>query len=150
VTPVVDMGVQVEADGAGVLNGIFGRVTVVQAGTACLLCRGRVDMTRAVAQEQPAAEREKLAAEGYAPALPGIEPAVIAFTTSVAAAAVNELLERLVGYGELPRPSEVLLRIHDRRVSTNARRGAEGHYCDASAPPVLGDQELMWGLNWLG
>ena len=35
-------------------------------------------------------------AEGYAPAMPGVEPAVVSFTSWVAAVAVSELLERLI------------------------------------------------------
>lgn len=58
--------------------------------------------------------------EGYAPALPGVEPAVVAFTTTVAAASVNELLERLIGYGDTPTPSELMLPIHDRSIRTLA------------------------------
>ena len=78
-------------------------------------------------------ERLRLADEGYAPALGQQEPAVIAFTTLVAAAAVSELLERLVGYGPEPRPSELLLRWHDREASTNIVTPRPRHYCDPKA-----------------
>jgi hypothetical protein len=61
---------------------------------------------------------------------------VVAYTTMVAAAAVNELLERLVGYGVEPAPNEVLLRIHDREMSTNIGVPSDGHYCDVAAGKV--------------
>ena len=51
------------------------------------------------------------------------------FTTQVAAAAVGELLERLIHYGPEPVPTEVLLRTHDRETSTNHQDPREGHYC---------------------
>ena len=77
----------------------------------------------------PQAEYERLAREGYAPGLPGVEPAVVAFTTQVAAAAVGELLERLIHYGPEPVPTEILLRMHEREVSTNDQGAHQGHYC---------------------
>ena len=86
-------------------------------------------MNRAAAEELAESEHQRLVKEGYAPALPGVEPAVIAFTTAVAAASVGELIERFVGYGPEPAPSEVLLRIHDREVSTNIKDPGQGHYC---------------------
>lgn len=78
-------------------------------------------------------EHERLAGEGYAPALAGREPAVITYTTQVAATAVAELVERLVHYGPDPEPSELLLRMHEREISTNDALPRSGHYCDAAA-----------------
>ncbi|HEX8643710.1 MAG TPA: ThiF family adenylyltransferase [Allosphingosinicella sp.] len=129
-TPVIDVGVLLSSDGDGQLTGIDGRVTVLSPASACLVCRGRIDLGRAAAELRTPEERKKLEDEGYAPALGGVEPAVVAFTTSVAAAAVGELLERLIGYGPDPRPSEVLLRWHEREISTNIRLPNPGHYCD--------------------
>jgi hypothetical protein len=75
-------------------------------------------------------ERKRRVDEGYAPALGDIEPAVITYTTAVAATAVSELLERLIGYGPDPAPSEVILRLHEREVSTNISMPHSHHYCD--------------------
>lgn len=132
-TPVIDCGVLLSSNGAGSLDGIHGRVTVLHPGAPCLVCRGRVDLARAGAELLSPRERIRRADEGYAPALPGIEPAVVAFTTLVAASAVAELLERLTGYGVTPVPSEVILRIHDREISTNEARPADHHYCNPSS-----------------
>lgn len=127
--PVIDVGVLLSSDKGGELIGIDGRVTILSPGNACLLCRNRIDTSRAAAEMRTPQERQRLADEGYAPALGGVEPAVITFTTMVAAAAVNELLERLVGYGHPTRPTEVLLRIHDRETSTNVVAPNPRHYC---------------------
>jgi molybdopterin/thiamine biosynthesis adenylyltransferase len=135
-TPVIDVGVLLSSDEDQRLIGIDGRVTVLEPGNACLVCRDRVDLARAAAEMLTPEERHARADEGYAPALGGIEPAVVAFTTAVAAAAVNELLERLVGYGGQPRPTEILLRLHEREISTNTACPRLGHYCHPS-------QELM-------
>lgn len=132
-TPVIDMGVLLTSGIDGTLEGIHGRITVLTPGTACLLCRGRVDLARAAAETQAPEEHQRLEAEGYAPALGNVEPAVVTFTTMTAALAVSELLERLVGYGAAPRPSEVLLRGHDREISTNAALPTPGHYCHPSS-----------------
>ncbi|MGW6012451.1 HesA/MoeB/ThiF family protein [Streptomyces sp. NPDC055210] len=148
-TPVIDCGIQISATTGGAIQDIIGRVTVMHPGSACLICRGRVSLEIAAAQERSLEEQTRLAKEGYAPALPGIEPAVIAYTTATAAAAVGELLERLVAYGPTPPPSEVLLRIHDRRLSDNHQDPTPGHYCATENLTSFGDTDRYWGLNWL-
>lgn len=118
-TPVIDVGVLLSSDESGTLTGINGRVTILSPGAACLICRDRIDTARAAAELLSPGERTRLADEGYAPALGETEPAVVAFTTVVAAAAVGEFLERLIGFGPDDRPSEILLRMHEREVSGN-------------------------------
>ena len=128
-TPVIDCGVLLNSGGGGQIDGIYERVTMLAPGAACLVCRNRIDLQRAAAEMLAPDEHQRLAGEGYAPALAGVEPAVVAFTTQVAAAAVSELLERLIQYGPEPAPTEVLLRAHEREVSTNDQNPREGHYC---------------------
>jgi molybdopterin/thiamine biosynthesis adenylyltransferase len=133
---VIDCGVLLSSDKQGRLTGINGRVTVLTPGSACLLCRGRIDVRRAATELMTPDERRRLQDEGYAPALGSAEPAVVAYTTAVAAAAVAELLERLVGYGPDPVPGELLLRLHEREWSTNHATPRAGHYCDPSARKI--------------
>ena len=148
-TPVIDCGVILSSGPDGMLEGIFGRVTLLAPGTACLVCRDRIDLQRAAAELMPPDEHQRLAEEGYAPALPGIEPAVVAFTTQVAAVAVSELLERLIHYGPEPVPTEVILRVHDREVSANHQDPREGHYCHPdSAKMGLGVAEPFLEQLW--
>ncbi len=132
-TPVIDSGVLLSSGDGGELVGIDGRVTVLVPGQPCLLCRGRVDVSRAAAEALSPEERTRRQHEGYAPALGAVEPAVVSFTTLVAATAVSELLERLIGYGPEPRPSEILLRCHEREISTNVGVPGEGHYCHSAS-----------------
>jgi hypothetical protein len=148
-TPVIDCGVILSSD-QSTLTGIFGRVTVLHPGVACLICRGRIDLRRAGAEVLPEIEQQSRAREGYAPELGDVEPAVVTFTTAVAAQAVTEVLERLTGFGPTPPPSEVLLRIHDREISTNRALPRERHYCHpASGKLGLGVTtpflEMTWG-----
>lgn len=148
-TPVIDVGVLLSSDRAGVLTGIDGRITTLTAGAACLVCRGRIDMARAAAEMRTPEERQRLADEGYAPALGQVEPAVVAFTTAVAAAAVNELLDRLIGYGPSERPTETLLRLHEREISTNEFLPRQGHYCHvAQGKWGAGEEEPFLGQLW--
>lgn len=133
ITPVIDVGVLLSSAADDTLTGIDGRVTVLSPGSACLVCRKRIDLSRAAAELHTPEERRRLADEGYAPALERIEPAVVAFTSAVASAAVAELLERLIGYGPSPRPSEILLRWHEREISTNRAQPQQGHYCDRAS-----------------
>jgi hypothetical protein len=148
-TPVIDVGVLLSSDHAGVLTGIDGRITTLTPGAACLVCRNRVDMGRAAAEMRTPEERQRLADEGYAPALGQVEPAVVAFTAAVAAAAVNEFLDRLIGYGPPDRPNETLLRLHEREISTNRAKPRAGHYCDqAQGKWGAGDEEPYLGQLW--
>ena len=148
-TPIIDCGVLLSSDENGRLVGIDGRVTSLFPGTACLVCRNRIDLARASAEFLTPSERIRREDEGYAPALGQREPAVVAFTTIVAATAVSELLERLIGYGPEPRPSEVLLRCHEREISTNVAAPRKGHYCDRAAGMMgLGMAEPYLGLTW--
>lgn len=146
--PVIDCGVHIAADQNDTISGIFGRVTTLCPGTACLICRDRIDLALAEAEVRSMEEQQKLEKEGYAPALPGVEPAVVAFTTLVAATAVGELLERLVGYGETPTPSELVLYIHDRAIRGSIDPPRVGHYCDPASPRVGTDTDTYLGLNW--
>lgn len=148
-TPVFDCGVLVSADAKGQLTGINARVTILHPGAACLVCRGRIDLQRAGVELMTPDERKRLENEGYAPALGRVEPAVVPFTTMVAATVTSELLERFIGYGPNFRPSEILFRIHDREISTNSAEPREGHYCHPGAEKMaLGLTEPFLEQLW--
>ena len=148
-TPVIDCGVLLSSGHGGQLNGIYGRVTVLAPGAACLVCRNRINLQRAAAEMLTPDEHRQRADEGYAPALPGTEPAVVTFTTQVAAAAVSELLERFIHYGPEPAPTEVLLLAHEREVSTNDQYPRDGHYCHPGKGKLgLGVTEPFLEQTW--
>ncbi|SFQ30432.1 Molybdopterin or thiamine biosynthesis adenylyltransferase [Bradyrhizobium sp. Ghvi] len=132
--PVIDLGVLLGGDGA--LASINGRVTTLAPGGACLVCRDRIDLARAQTELRTPEERIRLENEGYAPVLGGVEPAVVTFTTGIASAAINELLERLIGFGPSPRPTEVLFRWHEREISTNNAKPRPQHYCDPESHKI--------------
>jgi len=131
------------------ITGIYGRVTTLVPDHACLVCRDRVDLRRAATELLTPEERTQRIDEGYAPALAGVEPAVVAYTSAVASVAVGELLERLIGYGPMPRPSEVLIRLHEREMSTNVCLPRDGHYCSpASGKAGIGDRVPFLDQAW--
>ena len=147
-TPVIDLGVLLSSED-GSLRGIDGRITILTPGSACLVCRGRIDLSRAAAEQLPEDERAARQAEGYAPELGRVEPAVIPFTSAVASFAVAELLERFIGYGPDPEPGEILLRCHDREISTNLAEPKLLHYCHpASGLLGSGDRQPFLGQTW--
>jgi hypothetical protein len=147
--PVIDVGVLLSSDGAAKLSGIDARVTILSPGAACLVCRDRINLARAAAELMSPEERHRLQDEGYAPALGEVEPAVVAFTTAVAATAINELLERLIGYGERPSPSEILLRLHDREISFNNALPRGSHYCHSLSGKIgTGDTSPFLEQTW--
>jgi hypothetical protein len=132
IIPVIDCGVLLASDSEGKLTDIVGRITTLTPGAACLICRGRIDLIRARTELLIPDERKRLENEGYAPVLGMAEPAVVTFTTSVASFAVTELLERLIGFGAEPRPTELLIRFHDREISTNLASPVGRHFCNPS------------------
>jgi molybdopterin/thiamine biosynthesis adenylyltransferase len=148
-TPVIDLGVLLTTDVSSGLTGIDGRVTTLVPGAGCLVCRDRVDLGRAAIELRTPEERRRLADEGYAPDLTGIEPAVVTFTSAAASAAISELLDRLIGFGPTPRPTEVLLRWHEREISTNRVKPRSKHYCDPASQKIgKGDTRPFLEQAW--
>lgn len=145
--PVIDMGFVIAGGDAGI-SGLFGRVTIVGPGQACLICRGRVDPVLARIELTPGPERERLAAEGYAPGLGEPDPSVVAFTTLIGSLAVTELLERLIGYGQDRPPSELILRLHDRELNRSTSEPTSTHYCGDSSQWAQGDAQPFLGQVW--
>ena len=149
--PVIDMGVKIDSKD-GVVNSVQGRVTTLFPGSACLFCRGRVtaagvraEMLAAVSPD----EAERLRKEGYAPELGGPAPAIIAFTTAVAAGAVSELLHMLTGFMGTERAStEVIYRFDDCRVGTNSTKSKPDCFCSQRDNWGKGDQPNFLGVTW--
>jgi molybdopterin/thiamine biosynthesis adenylyltransferase len=145
--PVFDTAFLVDSDGDAV-RGLFGRVTTVMPGTACLFCRNRIDQAQLAAEALPPNERERLAAEGYVPGLGEPDPSVGTYTTLTGTFAVTELLDRLFGFSGDNAPSELLARLHDRMLSTTRVAPRDGHYCADRAIWGRGDTEPFLEQLW--
>jgi molybdopterin/thiamine biosynthesis adenylyltransferase len=98
--PVIDVGLSLrvaERHGISCLDA-DGRVTVVEPGNSCLVCRRIVNASvaaeEALRRTDPE-EFERRKAEAYVRGEGNPSPAVISFTTSVATMAVEELIQRV-------------------------------------------------------
>jgi molybdopterin/thiamine biosynthesis adenylyltransferase len=146
--PLLDTGFVISSN-AGKITGAFGRVTTVMPGTACLICRSRVDPAMIRNEMMSTDERRRLAGEGYAPELGEAAPSVMPYTTLVASLAVNELFDRLFALGSLDPPSEVIVRLHDRKISQNSTPADDQHFCADSEIWGRGDEEPLLGRVWV-
>lgn len=146
--PVFDMGVKIDAPDQ-VIRGIFGRVTTLIPGEACLFCRGGISAKIISLESLSPEEWQLLADENYAPQLETENPAVITFTTAVATQAVSEFLHRLTGFMGVERQSsEVLMFFHESTIRTNRTPPAEGCLCTKQDLWGRGDGRDFLGLMW--
>jgi hypothetical protein len=137
--PLIDLGVVIDAP-EGRIRSITGRITYVAPGEACLVCRGVVDLDLVREEAYATEERERLAGEGYARGLGEPDPAVVAYTTMVAAWGVSDLLERLFGFGADDVRGEIRLRIADRKMTSRSAQPEPAHICGDQSRWGLGDQ----------
>jgi len=144
--PVIDMGVKISSD-EGTISSIDGRVTTLLAGLACLFCRGRISPKRITEESMPEGERQKLLREGYVEELDTRDPAVITFTSAVAAYAVTHMLQRLTGAITESVYSEVFLLFHLEKV---LRPTDPVHECFCKMRSIWGrgDTRPFLGLVW--
>lgn len=142
--PVIDLAVLVAADRD---VSIDARVTWIGAGSACLLCRGRIDPSIAYAENLDPARRRALAGEGYVTAAESPQPAVVTLTSLVASTATTELLLRLFGIGE-SEASELLLRPHLHEVRRNRVRARPGCFCTDAGFGGRGFTDPYLDLLW--
>ncbi len=150
-TPVIDVGVAIDSTD-GVVERVEGRVTVLMPGTACLYCRRRISpkgIRDEMIQQSDPAMAAQLRAEGYLIGLQERAPAVIAFTTTVAASAVSELLHRLTGFmGNDRITSEIIHRIDWNRVRTNSTPAEQDCICSDRSLWGKGDARPLLGVTW--
>ncbi|MBX9746204.1 MAG: ThiF family adenylyltransferase [Hyphomonadaceae bacterium] len=99
--PYFDLGVKLEADGAGGVDQVCGSVHYLRPGGSSLLSRHvyTSEQVRAagLARTDPTAYRRQVS-EGYIRGVAENRPAVIQLNTLIASLAVNELLARLHPY----------------------------------------------------
>lgn len=149
--PVFDMGVKIDSND-GVIRSIQGRVTILMNGAACLHRRGRISAERVAAQAQWEAGPEGAQAlqdEGYLPELGDAAPAVVAFTTAVAASAITEFLHRLTGLMGPDRESAEVLHLFDQaRTRTNSIASQKDCFCADSYHWGRGDVRPFLDTTW--
>lgn len=142
--PVVDLAVLV---GGHATPSIDARVTWIAPGSACLLCRGRIDPAIAYAENLDPAQRQALAGEGYVAAAETPQPAVVTLTTLVASTATTELLLRLFRLGDIA-ASELLLRPQLHELRRNRVPARPGCFCNDPAFAGRGRGKPYLDLMW--
>jgi hypothetical protein len=143
--PVLDMGVRIDTNGDRV-TAIDARITYMAPGSACLDCRGWIDHERLAAEALPGDERIALEAEGYVVGLGEPDPAVVPYTTAVAAHAVGDLLSRLFGFA--PVPNDQIIQFHAHTIRTPGRRPRDGHFCTDPLYVGAGDLDPFLDRPW--
>jgi hypothetical protein len=131
-----------------VLTNIDGRVTIIDHASGCLQCRDRIDAQALQAEVLQPIEREARVAESYAVGLGERDPAVVAYTTSIAATAVAEFLARTFGLDTETPSSELLVRFHQRSIGRSTRPAKLGHWCVDPSNVGAGDTEPFLGTMW--
>jgi hypothetical protein len=98
---VIDLGLLIEPNENGGYDSFDGRVTVVQPGYPCQVCRGLISpqlMLEESMARRDAQLYEQHRRAGYVQGGGDPSPVIVTFTTELAAVAVNELLHRLTGF----------------------------------------------------
>jgi molybdopterin/thiamine biosynthesis adenylyltransferase len=152
-TPVIDLGLAIEVSKDEILEvqALDGRVTVLQPGYTCLLCRGVINLTIArdqMLKQQNPDEYERRKAEAYVQGEGNPSPSVVLFTTDVASMALQELVHRLQGFrGD---DGSVAQRVRKFKLMDDRRQGgvSQPHcpVCSSSAHWGIGDTEPFLGL----
>jgi molybdopterin/thiamine biosynthesis adenylyltransferase len=149
--PVFDLGVKIDSTD-GFIRSIPGRITTLMPGLPCLYCRNHITVQGVEVeqlQELAPEEAEQRRREGYIPELPDAEPAVIAFTTTTAALAIGEFLNRLTGFkGEDYKAGELLIQFDENAIRKPGTVQTIGCFCADATRFGRGDQRRFLGQTW--
>lgn len=142
--PVLDLAVLVDARSDVAIDA---RITWIGPGSACLLCRGRIDPALAYAENLDPQRRQALAGEGYVAAAETPQPAIVTLTSLVASTATTELILRLFGIGDAE-ASELILRPQLHEVRRNRVPARPGCFCTDTQFQGRGFKEPYLDLMW--
>lgn len=140
--PVIDMGIGIDVDDKkeSYILDAASRVTVLQPGYPCLVCRNVVDTQLAreeVLQRTNPEEYARQEKEAYVRGSGNPAPSVVTFTTDVACMAVDEFLQRLTGYR---RSGSIKHRVRKYLLSMDKKPGCN----PIEGCAICGDQDI-WG-----
>lgn len=94
--PLLDLGVEFTSEDGELINEV-GKVNFVMPGTACLWCIGYVTSELLAAEELPADESKKRAAEGYIRNTHVPQPSMMAYNGEVVARGIQHVIQQLTG-----------------------------------------------------
>jgi len=102
--PLIDMGSAFRVNAEGRITHGVGRVVIVGPDRPCLACWGHINPDRIRIESLPESDRAREIADGYIAGAEVPQPSVISFNTSVAGAAVVELLRLVTGFSGVDDP----------------------------------------------
>ncbi len=131
--PIIDLGVAIDPNDKGGYDTFDARVTVIQPGYPCQVCRQLISQQRMLEEgmrRNDVALYEQHRRAGYINEGAEPSPAVVTFTTETATMAVNELLHRLTGFrGEDGHCSERVRRLDQTKDSDTLPAGRRQTGC---------------------
>lgn len=150
--PYIDVGVRLDADMQGGIDGIWLAIHTLQPGGSSLKSRRVYDQNDldAAFLRRDHAEYERLKKQGYVKNIDVDRPAVISVNMQAAAMAVNEFLARIHGYRYQPSAACAIRKValHDE---DNRLVSGDGEPCQEFARGVgRGDQSPFLGMPILG
>ena len=148
--PYIDVGVRLDADGAGGIFGISGAVHYLQPGRSSLLSREVYTMDQVEAEGMRRTNHDlyqRQRKEGYLRGVQEDRPAVITINGTFASLAVHELLARLHPYRN--RPNREFAYIGGNLAEMQLYTETEGEPCPVFAPHV-GRADMKPLLNMPG
>lgn len=144
--PLIDMGTAFRVDHSGRITHGVGRVVIVGPGRPCLACWGHIDAGRIRIESLSKEDRAKEAAEGYIQGADIPQPSVIAFNTSVAGAAVVELMRHVTGFAGTEDPP-MRLSFDFEAGTVRRNRLSQGVSCRICLPELIPQDTLITGLT---
>ncbi|MBN8857007.1 MAG: ThiF family adenylyltransferase [Sphingobacteriales bacterium] len=110
--PVIDLGVKLDADKTGYIDGIYGSIHFITPGSSSLLSRGQYTIQELEAESFKRFNKEAYERNQYLAVVNEDTPAVITINMLVAAYAVNEMLARIHKYRFIENSEADAIRIH--------------------------------------
>jgi molybdopterin/thiamine biosynthesis adenylyltransferase len=150
-SPLIDLGLRIRPKAEAAPPEMTGRVSTVLPGRPCLLCLGAVDpriaAEDALRRKDPA-EFGRRKAEAYVVGGGDPAPAVVTFTTELAAVAVNDMIDGLTGFRGAGGMAHNRIRRFDTAQDRLTSCTALPHcpVCQASALAGRGDIEPFLGV----
>lgn len=148
--PLIDVGLRMRSGRSDAEYDMAGRVTTIRPGTPCLMCLGVASPQRAASEglkRSDPVEFERRKAEAYVDGAGDPAPAVVTFTTGIACAAVDEMIQGLTGFrgsnGMTHNRIRRFDRVEDRSMTCTPVRscpvcGSQGVWGRGDVNPFLG------------
>jgi proteasome lid subunit RPN8/RPN11 len=144
--PLIDMGSAFRVNVDGRITHGVGRVVIVGPDRPCLACWGHISPDRIRIESLSESDRAREVADGYIAGAEVPQPSVISFNTTVAGAAIVELLRLVTGFSGIDDPP---LRLAFDFESGTVRRNSltKGNRCKICLPEIGPKDTLNMGAG---